>query len=66
MSQESTSDIYAVVMRKNADTFVFIFNDRTVAEAKRRVGMMASSELDFSWYDAAMLSQEINKATRSV
>jgi hypothetical protein len=41
-------------------TFVFKFDEDTHADALRQVGKMASDpELPFSWYDAAVVGQEI-------
>jgi hypothetical protein len=41
-------------------TFVFKFNEDTASEALQQVGKIVSDpELPFSWYDVAVVAQEI-------
>lgn len=55
-------DINVVALVKGEERYIFLFNDDNRGEALRTLGRYASnSELSFSWYDAAVLSQKIRK-----
>ena len=57
-----SEDIHVVAIVKGEERYVFLFDDKTRAETLRTLGRYASSsELSFSWYDAAVLSQKIRK-----
>ncbi len=54
------SDINVLALVKGEERYLFLFNDESRAETLRTLGKYASNpELDFSWYDAAVLSQKI-------
>ena len=49
-----------LVLIKNSERYVFLFDDESRAETLRTIGRFASNpELSFTWYDAAKLSQEV-------
>ncbi len=55
-------DINVVAIVKGQERYVFLFDDDTRAETLRTLGRYASdSELSFSWYDAAVLSQKVRQ-----
>lgn len=59
-------DINVVALVKGEERYIFLFNDENRAETLRTLGRYASdSELSFSWYDAAVLSQKIRKTRKS-
>lgn len=56
-------DINVLALVKGKERYVFLFDDTQRAEALRTLGRYASnSELSFSWYDAAVLSQKVRQA----
>lgn len=59
MTRFGTSpDLNVVCLMKGKDRFVFLYDDESLTELRRTFGVFASHpELDFSWYDAAVLSQ---------
>ena len=55
-----SQDINVLALVKGEERYIFLFDDRNRAETLRTLGRYASnSELSFSWYDAAVLSQKI-------
>jgi len=59
-------EIIVVALIKGEERFVFLFPEENRSEAIRAVGTMATNEdINFSWYDAAVLSQKINSACKS-
>ena len=57
------SDINVLALVKGEERYIFLFNDDNRSEALRTLGKYASnSELSFSWYDAAVLSQKVRRA----
>ena len=57
------SDINVLALVKGEERYIFLFNDENRSEALRTLGKYASnSELSFSWYDAAVLSQKVRRA----
>jgi len=51
---------------KGEERFIFLFDDANRDETLRQLARFAADpELDFSWYDAAMLSQKIRDAVPS-
>ena len=60
-----SQDINVLALVKGEERYIFLFDDRNRAEALRTLGRYASnSELSFSWYDAAVLSQKIRGAAQ--
>ena len=59
-------DTIVVTLIKDEERFVFLFPEKKRSDAIRSVGEMASNEeINFSWYDAAVLSQKISSACKS-
>ena len=55
-----SDDINVLALVKGEERYLFLFNDDNKSEALRTLGRYASnSELSFSWYDAAVLSQKV-------
>lgn len=51
---------------KGEERFIFLFDDANRDETLRQLARFAADpELDFSWYDAAMLSRKIRDAVPS-
>ncbi len=56
-------DINVLALVKGKERYIFLFDDNQRAETLRLLGRYASnSELSFSWYDAAVLSQKVRQA----
>lgn len=55
-----SEDINVLALVKGEERYLFLYNDDNRSETLRTLGRYASnSELSFSWYDAAVLSQKI-------
>ncbi len=55
-----SDDINVLALVKGEERYLFLFNDENKGQALRTLGRYASnSELSFSWYDAAVLSQKV-------
>lgn len=53
-------------MVKGEERYLFLYNDENRSETLRTLGRYASnSELSFSWYDAAVLSQKIRNNSKA-
>ena len=60
-----SKDVNVVALVKGEERYIFLFNDKRKGELLRTLGKYASnSELAFSWYDAAVLSQKVRKASQ--
>jgi hypothetical protein len=60
-----SNDINILALAKGEERYIFLYNDQTRSETLRMLGRYASnSELSFSWYDAAVMSQKIRKTVR--
>jgi len=47
---------------RNEQRYIFMYDDSSVTEILSRLSASAADpELDFTWYDAAMLSQRVRK-----
>jgi hypothetical protein len=56
------SDINILALAKGEERYIFLYNDETRGETLRMMGRYASnSDLSFSWYDAAVMSQKIRQ-----
>ncbi len=61
-----SQDINVVALVKGEERYLFLFNDDQKSETLRTLGRYASnSELSFSWYDAAVLSQKVRSVKKS-
>lgn len=57
-----SQDINVLALVKGEERYIFLYDDDNRAETLRMLGRFASdSELSFSWYDAAVLSQKVRK-----
>ena len=55
-------ELNVLALVKGEDKYVFLFDDANRVETLRMLGRYAADlELNFSWYDAAMLSQRIRE-----
>ena len=55
-------DINVLALIKGEERYIFLYDDDNQAETLRTLGRFASdSELSFSWYDAAVLSQKVKR-----
>lgn len=62
-----SNDINILALAKGEERYIFLYNESTKSEALRTLGRYASnSELSFSWYDAAVLSQNVRKNTSAL
>ncbi len=53
-------ELNVLALIKGEDKYVFLFDDANRVETLRMLGRYAADpELNFTWYDAAMLSQRI-------
>ena len=60
-----SQDINVVALVKGEERYLFLFNDENKSETLRTLGRYASnSELSFSWYDAAVLSQKVRNVKK--
>jgi len=60
-----TQDINVLALVKGEERYVFLYDDNNRAETLRTLGRYASDpDLSFTWYDAAVLSQKIRKASQ--
>lgn len=62
MTQE---DINVLALVKGEERYIFLYDDNRRAETLRTLGRYASDpDLSFSWYDAAVLSQKVRRASQ--
>ena len=55
-------DINVLALVKGSQRYIFLYNDSQVAETLRTLGRYASDPtLNFTWYDAAVLSQKVRQ-----
>ncbi len=56
-------EINVLALVKGEEKFIFLFDDANRDQTLRQLARYAADpELDFSWYDAAMLSRKIREA----
>ena len=56
-------EINVLALVKGEEKFMFLFDDQNRDETLRQLARFAADpELDFTWYDAAMLSRKIRDA----
>ncbi len=57
-----TQEINILALVKGDQRYIFLYDDNRRAQTLRTLGRYASNpELNFSWYDAAVLSQKIRR-----
>ncbi|MGV3485066.1 MAG: hypothetical protein ACO1RT_11675 [Planctomycetaceae bacterium] len=57
------TEINVLALVNGAERFIFLFDDANRDETLRQLARFAADpELNFSWYDAAMLSRKIRDA----
>lgn len=57
------NEVNVLALVKGEERFLFMFDDKNRDETLRTLARFAADpELDFSWYDAAMLSRKIREA----
>ncbi len=57
------TEINVLALVKGGERFIFLFDDDNRDETLRQLARFAADpEIDFSWYDAAMLSRKIRDA----
>lgn len=57
------NEINVLALVKGEERFMFLFDDNNRDETLRTLARFAANpELDFTWYDAAMLSRKIRDA----
>ena len=57
------TEVNVLALVKGEERFIFLFSDENKDETLRQLARFAADpELDFSWYDAAMLSRKIRDA----
>jgi len=55
-------DVNVLALVKGEERFIFLYTDSNKAETLRTLGRYASDpEINFSWYDAAVLSQKLRQ-----
>jgi hypothetical protein len=55
-----SGDIYTLALVKGDESFLFVYDEFHVEEVLRTIARFASHhELNFTWYDAAHLSQKV-------
>ena len=56
-------DINVLALVKGRERYIFLYDDSQRAQTLRMLGRYASdSELSFTWYDAAVLSQKVRQS----
>ena len=60
-------EINVLGLLKDGEYYIFLYDDVSKAETLRTLGRFASNpELNFTWYDAAVLSQKVRKAQQEL
>lgn len=63
----SPDDRNVLYLGKGSERYIFIFDDAHRAECLRTLGRFATNDdLSFSWFDAAVLSQQIRVAAEKL
>ena len=57
-----TQDVNVLALVKGSERYIFLYDDDNRAATLRMLGRYASNpELNFTWYDAAVLSQKVRQ-----
>lgn len=60
------SNLNVLALVKDGERYVFLFDEHSIPQLLQTLGKYAADpELNFSWYDAAVLSQRVRKLKRS-
>ena len=60
----ASRDVNVIALVKGNERYVFLYDDDSRDEAIRALGRHAANpDLNFSWYDAAVLSQKVRQST---
>jgi len=55
-------NVNVIALVKDGERYVFLYDDRSVAQLLQTLGRYAADpELNFTWYDAAVLSQKVRR-----
>ena len=61
-SHHMETEVNVLALVKGEEKFIFLFDDENCDETLRQLARFAANpDLDFSWYDAAMLSRKIRE-----
>lgn len=56
------TSVNVLALVRDEHRYIFLYDDHSVCEVLSQLSASASDpELDFTWYDAAMLSQRVRK-----
>ena len=67
MMPEQEPDGTALILHKGDDCYVFVYDDASRAELLRTLSRFASDpELNFTWYDCAVLNQKIRQENKEL
>jgi hypothetical protein len=59
--------INVLALVKDGERFVFLYDDSSCAQLLQTLGRYAADpEMNFSWYDAAVLSQKVRRLQKEV
>ena len=54
--------VNVLTLIKDGETYLFLYNDTEKAEVLRQFGQFAANaDLNFTWYDAAIMSQKMKE-----
>lgn len=60
-----TRGVNVLALVKDGERYVFLYDDDSTTTLMQTLGKFASNtELSFTWYDAAVLSQKVRQLTR--
>lgn len=63
--KEMDKEVNVLALVKGEQRYLFLFDDENRTETLRTLGRFAADpELDFTWYDAAVLSRKIREAAQ--
>ena len=59
--------VNVLALVKDGERYVFLYDDHSCAQLLQTLGRYAADpELNFSWYDAAVLSQKVRRLQQEV
>lgn len=57
-----SADLNVLALVKDGERYVFMYDEHSIPQLLQTLGKFAADpELNFSWYDAAVLSQRVRK-----
>jgi len=55
-------NVNVIALVKDGERYVFLYDDQSVSQLLQTLGRYAADpELNFTWYDAAVLSQKVRR-----